>query len=266
MKKLLHFSGNMGSIGPSESHYDVVIVGGGFCGVYQLHNLRKQGFKTRLYEAGSALGGIWHWNAYPGARVDTAVPTYQLTDPESFKDWNWKQKFPDRDELTDYFQHLDKTWDLSRDISYNSRITSMKWDQGSSSWHCEINEGESKCTAWSVVLCTGFASKRYTPAFKNLDSFKGEIHHTAVWPQGGVLLDNRRIAVIGTGASGVQIIQEIAKVASQLTVYQRTPNTALPMANPDVTVAHNDAMKSGFPETKKAIDTTFAGKSSLRSL
>ena len=249
----------MGSVGPSENQYGVVVVGGGFCGVYQLQHLRKLGFKTRLFEAGSALGGIWHWNAYPGARVDTAVPTYQLTDPESWQNWEWKQKFPGRDELKDYFQHLDKTWDLSRDISFNSRITSLKWDTGSSRWQCEINDGQSTCSAWSVVLCTGFASKRYVPPFKNLGAFKGEMHHTAVWPQEGVKLDERRIAVIGTGASGVQAIQEVGKVASELTVYQRTPNTALPMANPDITAADNAAMKSGFPETKKAIDTTFAG-------
>ncbi len=251
----------MDSTGASDSHYDVIVVGGGFCGVYQLRNLRKLGFKTRLVEAGSALGGIWYWNAYPGARVDTAVPTYQLTDPESFQDWDWKQKFPGRDELKDYFQHLDKTWDLSRDISYNSRVTSMKWDKAASRWDCEINDGESVCTAWSVVLCTGFASKRYVPPYKNLEAFKGEMHHTAVWPQSGVSLHNRRIAVIGTGASGVQAIQEVAKVASQLTVYQRTPNTALPMVNPDITATDNAAMKAGFPETKKAIDTTFAGES-----
>lgn len=243
----------MGSVG-SDPHYDVIVVGGGFCGVYQLHHLRKLGFSVRLYEAGAALGGIWYWNAYPGARVDTAVPTYQLTDPETFQSWDWKQKFPGRDELTDYFKHLDKTWDLSKDISFNSRVTSMTWDDLSSRWQCEINEGETQCTAWNVVLCTGFASKRYIPPFKDLNRFKGDLHHTAVWPQGGVDLDNKRVAVIGTGASGVQVIQEVGKVASELTVYQRTPNTALPMENPDVSAAHNASMRSAFPETKKAIE------------
>lgn len=241
----------MGSTVPSDARYDVVVVGGGFCGVYQLQNLRKLGFKTRLFEAGPALGGIWYWNSYPGARVDTAVPTYQLTDPESWQAWDWKERFPGRDELKDYFQHLDKTWDLSRDISFNSRVTSMNWDKLSCRWICEINDGASVCTAWAVVLCTGFASKRFTPEFKNLDKFEGELHHTAVWPQTGVSLDNKRIAVIGTGASGVQVIQEVGKVASQLTVYQRTPNTALPMNNPRVTAAHNAEMRSAFLRPRK---------------
>jgi cation diffusion facilitator CzcD-associated flavoprotein CzcO len=249
----------MGSIESPEPHFDVIVVGGGFCGVYQLQNLRKLGFRTRLYEAGSELGGIWYWNAYPGARVDTAVPTYQLTDPESWKTFDWKQRFPDRDELQDYFKHLDKTWNLSQDINFNSRVTAMTWDKTGLRWNCEINHGERTCTAWSVILCTGFASKRFVPDFKNLTTFQRVVHHTAVWPQSGVALDGKRVAVIGTGASGVQVIQEVAKIASHMTVYQRTPNTALPMENPDVTSDHNNSMRLGFPEVKKAIETTFAG-------
>ena len=150
-------------------------------------------------------------------------------------------------------------WDLSRDISYNSNVSSMKWDETSSSWQCVINDGQRSCTAWSVVLCTGFASKRFVPDFTNRDHFTGEIHHTAMWPQQDVDLHNKRVAVIGTGASGVQVIQEVGKIASQLTVYQRTPNTALPMTNPDIDEARNTSLKNNFPETKKMIDKTFAG-------
>jgi len=243
----------------NSKHYDVVVIGGGFCGVYQLHKLRKLNFNVRLFEAGSGLGGIWHWNAYPGARVDTEVPSYQLTDPESYETWNWKQRFPGRDELVEYFKHLDKVWDLSKDISYHSRVTSMQWDAKQSRWNCSINNGESSCSAWSVVLCTGFASKRHIPNYKNIEAFQGEMHHTAVWPQTGVDLENRRVAVIGTGASGVQVIQEVGKVASHLVIFQRTPNTALPMTNPEITAERNKAMRDGFSETKKMIDTTFAG-------
>lgn len=249
----------MGSIAPDKIHYDAIIVGGGFCGVYQLQQLRKLGFHVRLFEAGSALGGIWYWNCYPGARVDTEVPSYQLTDPQSWETWNWKQRFPGRTELTSYFQHLDKIWDLSKDISYNSRITSMNWSTSESRWECSINDGEASCSANAVVLCTGFASKRFVPEIPHIDAFKGELHHTAVWPQTGVDLKDKRVAVIGTGASGVQVIQEVGKVASHLTVFQRTPNTALPMTNPDVTETRNEYLRSNFPETKKMIDSTFAG-------
>ena len=249
----------MGSVTPERSHYDAIIVGGGFCGVYQLQELRKRGFHVRLFEAGEALGGIWYWNCYPGARVDTEVPSYQLTDPESWQTWNWQQRFPGGKELISYFQHLDKIWDLSKDISYNARITSMNWNASDSRWECNVNDGESLCSASAVVLCTGFASKRHVPDIPHMDAFRGQMHHTAVWPQAGVDLEGKRVAVIGTGASGVQLIQEVGKVASHLTVFQRTPNTALPMTNPDVTDLRNEHLRSNFSETKKLIDTTFAG-------
>lgn len=150
----------------------------------------------------------------------------------------------------------------------------MRFDADEARWRCIVNDGEGECSAWAVVLCTGFASKRYIPAFENMDSFQGEMHHTAVWPQEGVNLKDRRVAVIGTGASGVQVAQEVAKEASHLSVFQRTPNmgsswwlvlilfagadavVALPMLNPDV---DNTAVRKGFPEVKKKMEETFAG-------
>lgn len=199
------------------------------------------------------------WNCYPGARVDTPVPTYQLTAPESYETWDWKQRFPGGEELKAYFKNLDKVWDLSRDITYDTRVTSMRWDADSSRWHCQLDSDKGKVSAWAVVLCTGFASKLYIPPYRNLDHYKGVIHHTAAWPQSGVNLDNKRVAVIGTGASGVQAIQEIAKVAKHLTVFQRTPNTALPMQNPEQTADMNQAMRDDFISTAEKMRKTFAG-------
>lgn len=210
------------------------------------------------------LGLVWT-RRYVGSRRSQVssdsdqVPSYQLTDLETYQDWNWKQRFPGRDELASYFKHLDKVWDLSRDVSYQSRITSMRWDKQNSIWDCQINDGASSCSAKAIVLCTGFASKRFVPDFKDIALYKGTMHHTAVWPQAGFDLRGKKVAVIGTGASGVQVIQEVAKDASHLVVYQRTPNTALPMTNPDVTDIRNQDMKSNFEETKRLINTTFAG-------
>ena len=249
----------MGSMGEPTNDWEVIVVGGGFCGCWALHKLRKLGFKTHMYEAGSALGGIWHWNAYPGARVDTPTPTYQLTDKETWDSWEWREKFPGRDELTRYFRHLDDVWDLSKDITYKTRVTSLLWDAQKSKWNFEVNGGESSGTAWSVVLCTGFASKKYIPPYRNMDSFKGTRVHTSEWPQQGVNLDNQRVAVIGTGATGVQAIQEISQVASHLTVFQRTPNTALPMNNPNEDAKSNKAMRDNFPQTAEKMKQTFAG-------
>ena len=148
---------------------------------------------------------------------------------------------------------------MGDDISYNSKVTALHWDANNSRWKYEINKGESTGTAWSVVLCTGFAAKRYIPPWPGVDSFKGETLHTSRWPQSGKYLDNKRVAIIGTGATGVQAIQEVSQKASHLTVFQRTPNTALPMDNPKQTAAQNKWMRENFEDFKKKMKSTFAG-------
>lgn len=195
----------------------------------------------------------------PGARVDTPCPTYQLREKETWDTWEWREKFPARDELADYFRHLDKVWDLSKDITYDTKVTKMHWDAEKSRWNLELNDGKQNATAWSVVLCTGFASKAYIPPYRGLKTFKGDQIHTSRWPQQGYNMDNKRVAVIGTGATGVQAIQEVAKKASHLTVFQRTANTALPMQNPRQTAATNKVMRDGFAETGAKMMKTFAG-------
>jgi cation diffusion facilitator CzcD-associated flavoprotein CzcO len=250
----------MGSAGDSTKTFDVIVVGGGFSGIYQLRTLREAGFNVRMIESGAALGGIWYWNCYPGARVDTAVPCYQFTADDSWQTWDWQQRFPGRDEIQSYMQHLDEVWDLSKDVSYNSRVTAMDWDDNAKQWNTTV-EGDAAGTFHSkfVILSTGFASKLYIPPYKDLDTFRGELHHTGVWPQSGVNLKGKRVAVIGTGASGVQLIQNAGRDASHLTVFQRTPNTAIPMVNPQVDDEWNQRMKDNYADTKEKVKKTFAG-------
>ncbi|OQV02330.1 hypothetical protein CLAIMM_07546 isoform 2 [Cladophialophora immunda] len=253
----------MGSIAPDSSRRDAIVIGAGFSGIYQLHKLKEAGFNVQLYEAGSGAGGIWHWNCYPGARVDTPVPTYQLTSDDSWTGWSWSQRFPDYSELRTYFQHLLKVWDLGDLITYNTRVQSMHWDDQAHEWRLStkntITGQEGEAIARSVVVCTGFGSKPYIPDFKGLEKFKGELHHTGLWPQSGVNMEGKRVAIIGTGASGVQLIQEAAKDAKHLTVFQRTPNTALPMRNDLYDKTMNDAWKKTFQNTKDMILKTYAG-------
>ena len=135
----------------------------------------------------------------PGARVDTPCPTYQLREKETWDTWEWREKFPARDELADYFRHLDKVWDLSKDITYTTKVTKMHWDNDKSRWNLELNDGEKNVTAWSVVLCTGFASKAYLPPYRGIETFNGDQIHTSRWPQQGYNMDNKRVAIIGTG-------------------------------------------------------------------
>ena len=250
----------MGSI-ESPALYDVIIVGGGFGGLYQLHHLRKFGFSVHLLEAGAGIGGTWYWNCYPGARVDTEVPGYQFGEDETWDEWNWTQRYPGRDEIVAYFKHVDRVWDLSRDISFNSRVTSVVWDQDKNEWVIRVDQGnKSVSRSRFVVFCTGFASKPYTPAFTGIETFKGLMCHTARWPQGEVVeFKEKRVAVIGTGASGVQVIQECGPTASHLTVFQRTPNLALPMGQEDIDEAKNRQMKASHAETWRKLRETFAG-------
>ncbi|EXJ56085.1 hypothetical protein A1O7_09016 [Cladophialophora yegresii CBS 114405] len=248
----------MGSVG--EKNYDAIIVGAGFSGLYLLHELRKAGFTVKLIEAGSGPGGIWHLNRYPGARVDTEVPQYSYSDPATWSTWHWKQRFPDRDELVTYFEHVVAVWDLKPHIVWNTRVTAAHWNESENLWKIEVNGDQyDNYICKFFCPCTGFAAKSYTPPFPGLDTFKGRVYHSGHWPVGEVNLAGQRVAVIGTGATGVQAIQEIGRVASHLTVVMRTPNTAIPMKNTPIDGPRNSYFKEQLPEWKKKQATTFAG-------
>ncbi|KAK3680349.1 hypothetical protein LTR37_021309 [Vermiconidia calcicola] len=237
---------------------DCLIVGAGFGGAYCLHLMRKQGFNTVLYDAGTSFGGTWRWNVYPGARVDSPVPIYELAIPEVYKDWIWTTNYPDWTELQGYFDHVDKVLDLSKDCAFQTVVTSSEFDTSSGKWTINTADGRTaKCKY--LIVAAGFAAKRYIPDVPGLDSFRGAIHHSSFWPNEGVDFDNKRVAVIGTGASGVQIIQEMGAKASQLTVYQRTPNLALPMGRKDLTPEEQNKLKPFYPEIHAARERNFAG-------
>ena len=238
--------------------HDVVVVGAGFAGLYQLHRLRALGFSVVLLEAGSGLGGIWHWNCYPGARVDSHVPVYEFSDEALWRDWYWDERFPDWRALRRYFEHVDEKWDLRRDIRFDTRVEAASWHEAERSWELTTANGLMLRTRF-LVMCTGFAAKAYVPDLPGLDDFGGVRHHTAHWPQDGLDLTGLRVGVIGTGASGVQVIQEAAKVADQLVVFQRTPILALAMQQRRLSRAEQDEAKAGYPAIFRQRAETFGG-------
>lgn len=207
---------------------DVLVIGAGFSGIYQLHRLRAEGFRVKAVDAASDLGGIWHWNCYTGARVDTHLPNYEYSIEEVWKDWFWTERFPSWRELRRYFEHVDRKLNLRKDIEFRKSVTAAAYQDGQNCWYVTCADGET-IKARFIAACLGFAAKSYIPEISGLNTFEGEAYHTAHWPQSGVSLEGRRVAVIGTGASGVQVIQEAGKVCSQLTVFQRTPNLAIAM-------------------------------------
>ena len=243
--------------------YDVIVVGAGFAGLYQLHRLRSLGFNTVLLEAGSGLGGIWHWNCYPGARVDSNVPMYEFSDEDIWRDWYWEERFPDWRALRKYFEHVDEKWDVSRDIQFETRMKAASWDEASCQWVVTATDTSSgtdqSLNARFVVLCTGFAAKSYIPDFPGLNEFAGAVHHTAHWPQQGLDMTGLRVGVIGTGASGVQVTQEAAKVAAEVTVFQRTPILALAMQQKTLSREEQDADKADYGERFRRRTETSGG-------
>ena len=238
---------------------DVLIVGAGFGGVYLLHRLRDElGLKCKVYEAGTDLGGIWHWNCYPGARVDSAVPVYEYSFPKVWKDWYWSVKYPGFDELRDYFEHVDKVLDVKKDVAIYSRVVGAQYNKSTKVWDIKTEDGRT-AHARFFINAIGFAAKRHFPDWKGLEKFKGEIHHSSFWPENGVDVKGKRVAVIGTGSTGVQIAQETSKEAASVTVFQRTPNLCLPMQQRPLTREEQEKNKATYPDLFRYRLTTFAG-------
>ncbi len=234
----------------ADRSYDVVVIGAGFNGLYQLWRLRNDGFSVRLVEASAGLGGVWQSNHYPGARVDSHVPNYEYSMEAVWRDWTWTERFPGRDELVAYFDHVDDVLDLSPDIDLRTRVAAAHWDDEAKRWRLRADtpDGPVGYDCRFLVPCTGFGSQPYIPELPGLDDFAGTWCHTARWPADGLDLAGRRVGVIGTGASGVQVVQEAAPVADRLTVFQRSPVTAIPMEQRRLDPDEQRVAKADYPE------------------
>ena len=237
---------------------DVIVVGAGFAGLYLLDRLRRLGMTVRVFEAGGGLGGVWYWNCYPGARVDSPGPIYQYSRDDMWRKWQFSELYPSWQELRDYFRYVDERLGLSRDIRFNRRVNEAQFDPTHNHWIVRSSDG-SVASARYLVLCTGVSTKPYIPDLPGLNDFGGERHHTALWPQQGLDMHGKRVGVIGTGASGVQVAQEAAGTAAHLTVFQRTPNMALPMRQKKLDDNTVRRMKEKYPEMFDRRAKTFAG-------
>ncbi len=251
--------------GTANVDVDVVVIGAGFSGLYALHRLRSDGHRVLVVDAAPGLGGVWHWNRYPGARVDSHVPNYELSVPEIWQTWNWSERFPGRDELVSYFNHTAGVLDLGPDIALNRRVAGARFDETESSWTVEFDDGDQTRSRF-VLVCTGFASKPYVPDLPGLDSFRGRWYHSAAWPDGGLDMTGLKVAVVGTGATAVQITQEAAASAESLTVFQRTPVTALPMGQRRLTVEEQAAAKAEYPAVFRQRNNPPSSFSDIRRL
>lgn len=233
---------------------DALVVGAGVSGLYQLHRLRQLGLDAKGVEAGSDIGGTWYWNCYPGARVDSDAHMYQYSVEGLWKGWQFSERFPSGEEILKYLHYVDETFNVSPHIRFNTRVIGAQFNDAGNFWEVTTDEGPT-IKARLLVMCIGFASKPHQPYFKGLETFRGECHHTARWPQGGVKLEGKRVGVIGTGASGVQVIQEAGKVAKDLVVFQRTPNLTFPMGQS----TQAEVSRSIYPDVFEQRKKTFGG-------
>lgn len=237
---------------------DVLVVGAGFSGLYILHELVKRNYKVHLFDDGEGPGGTWDKNHYPGARVDSEVWVYQYTDPALWKDYYFTEKFPGWRELKYYFNYVADKWGIRPYMTFKTRVIGATFDEANGVWQVRTNDGQN-LTARYLVLGMGSTTQPVTPSFPGAETFKGQSYHSARWPRDGVSMKGKRVAVIGTGASGVQIIQEASREADHLTVYQRTPNLALPMGQEKYTREEYEKLKAMFPPVMERTKQTFAG-------
>lgn len=214
---------------------DALIIGAGITGLYQLHVLKKQGRSVRILEAGDGIGGVWFWNRYPNARFDSESYSYgYLTEPELYRDWKWSEHFAAQPEIEAYLNHFVDRFDLRDDIALDTRVVAATFDSAARVWVVDTDDGRTY-RARFLLTAIGILSDPLEPREPGLEDFQGVAVHTARWPKEPVDFAGKRVAVIGTGSSGVQVIPTIAAAADQLTVFQRSPNWCAPINNAPIT-------------------------------
>jgi cyclohexanone monooxygenase len=230
----------------SERSFDAVIVGAGFAGLCMLHRLRERGFTARVFEAGSGVGGTWFWNRYPGARcdVESLEYSYQFSD-ELQQEWEWTERYASQPEILRYLNHVADRFDLRRDIVLRTRVGSAVFDEASDRWRVRTDDG-TEVTARFVIMATGCLSSTNTPNIPGRETFTGPMLHTGNWPHEPVDFTGKRVAVVGTGSSGIQAIPLIAEQASHLYVFQRTANFSVPAQNHPLDPAEQRAVKRDY--------------------
>jgi len=228
--------------------WEVVVIGAGLAGMYQLLRLRELGFKARVYEAGHGVGGTWYWNRYPGARFDSESWTYGFAfSDELLREWDWKEHFSGQPENLRYCNFIADKFDLRRDITFGARARSACWDEADKEWEVAFEDGR-RARARFLITAIGPLSAPTMPLIAGVEDFKGEAYHTGLWPHEPVSFAGKRVAVIGTGASGVQAITEIAKTVGHMTVFQRTPNWCAPLRNGPIDAAAMGKIRANYAD------------------
>ena len=231
----------------SALDHDAIVIGAGMSGMYALHRLRDLGLRVRVFEAGTGVGGTWYWNRYPGARFDSESYSYGYSfSQELLDEWDWHEHFAGQPEIERYCNHVADKFDLRRDIHFSSRVRAAAFDEAGRCWSVVLEDGSSHRSRF-LVTALGPLSAPTMPRFAGIADFQEQAFHTGLWPKQQPDFAGKRVAVIGTGASGVQAIQEVAKTAAHLTVFQRRPNWCTPLNNGPIDRDEMARIRADYP-------------------
>jgi cation diffusion facilitator CzcD-associated flavoprotein CzcO len=237
---------------------DALVIGAGVTGIYQLYRLRKLGLNARIFEAGGGVGGTWYWNRYPGARFDSESYSYAYSfSKELLQEWDWTEHYSGQPENERYLNFVTDKFELREHIQFNSRIKSAVYDEATSYWHVETEDGLHARTQF-LISAVGILSATHMPDIAGIDNFKGESFHTSRWPHEKVDFAGKRVGVIGTGATAVQLIPKIATEVGHLSVFQRSPNYCCPLRNSEIDPATQKEIKASYDEIFQKCHNTFA--------
>lgn len=229
---------------------DVIIVGAGFAGMYLLKLMRENGFDAVALEQGSGVGGTWYWNRYPGARCDVESMQYSHQYlPELEQEWDWSERYASQPEILAYANEIADRLDIRRDICFQRQVTTAQYDEAARQWVVTCDTGETVRAAF-YIMATGCLSVPNRVEFEGQEKFSGAIYQTGNWPHDPIDFTGRRVAVIGTGSSAIQTIPQIAKQAADLTVFQRTPNYAVPARNRPLEAEEREQIKSNYQDLR----------------
>ena len=242
--------------GDGVEEVDCIVIGAGVTGLYQLYRLLERGFSVRVFEDGSGVGGTWYWNRYPGARFDSESYSYGYSfSEELLQEWDWKEHYSGQPENERYLNYVADKFDLKRHIRFNSRVSSAVFEPAGNSWLVQTEDG-CRARARFLVSAVGILSAHYIPEFEGLESFRGSWCHTGRWPKEGMDLAGKRVGVVGTGATAVQLIPEIAREVAHLTVFQRTPNYCAPLHNSEIDSETQRDIKARYAEIFQVCEET----------
>ena len=251
-------AGQGGSASEAET-VDVIVIGAGVTGLYALNRLRARGFSVRVFEQGAGVGGTWYWNRYPGARFDSESYTYGYSfSEELLREWEWSEHYAGQPEAERYLNYVADRFDLRRDIRLQTQVTAAVWNDRARRWTGELEDG-TVARGQFLIPAVGWFSAQYVPEFEGLDTFQGAWCHTGRWPADGIDLAGKQVGVIGTGATGTQLIAAIAPVVGRLTVFQRTPNYGVPLRNASIDPETQLEIKARVREILDACSDTETG-------